>query len=108
MHACGLPTDELLNHGSPRLVYGVELTENVGHYLLGIDKRAKYILGQKNLRHLTQQIGTWWVKRWVLKRIAREEVLGRVAGHNFIHPISHGARVELPKDEFDTVARSGR
>lgn len=108
LDALGLPTDDLLNHGGPRLVYGVELAENVGPYLLGIDKRAKYILGQKNVRHLTQQIAGSWVKRWVLQRIAREEVLGRVAGHNFIHPIRHGARVELPRNEFDTVAPGGR
>lgn len=33
--ALGLPEDELLDHGTPRLVYGVQLAHNMGDYLLG-------------------------------------------------------------------------
>jgi hypothetical protein len=33
----------LLNHGGPRLIYGVKLTENTHAYLLGIDMRLKFI-----------------------------------------------------------------
>jgi hypothetical protein len=29
LDALGLPTDDLLNHGSPRLGYGVERIENI-------------------------------------------------------------------------------
>jgi hypothetical protein len=36
----GLPTDELLHHGNPRLVYRVRLVENVREHLPGIDKRS--------------------------------------------------------------------
>jgi hypothetical protein len=28
-------------------------------------------------------------------------VLERVEKHNLVHPIRHGARVEIPKTEFD-------
>ncbi len=35
-----MPTEELLHHGSLRLVYGVRLVENVREYLLGMEKPA--------------------------------------------------------------------
>ncbi|HVS37683.1 MAG TPA: Druantia anti-phage system protein DruA, partial [Gemmataceae bacterium] len=100
LDALGLPTDDLLNHGGPRLVYGVELTENTRAYLLGMDKHPRYILGRKNPKLQTQEIARWWMRRWLLPRIEREDVLARVAAHNFVHPIRHGARVVLPKAEL--------
>jgi hypothetical protein len=103
LDALGLPTDDLLNHGGPRLVYGVELAENTRAYLLGLDKHPRYLLGQKGPKHLTQQVARWWLRRWLLPRIAKEDVLRRVAGHNFVHPIRHGARVDLPKMDLDPV-----
>ena len=36
----GLSSDELLNHGGPRLVYGVPLAHNFREYLLGLDAAA--------------------------------------------------------------------
>jgi hypothetical protein len=97
----GLPTDELLNHGGPRLVYGVELTENTHAYLLGQDKRPKYILPLKSAAEMTPLIARWWASRWLLSRISRDDVLERVRRHNFVLPIRHGARVELPPAECD-------
>ena len=41
-------------------------------------------------------IANWWAKRWLLQRILKTQVLDRVARHTFVHPIRHGARVELP------------
>jgi hypothetical protein len=35
-------TDQF-NHGGPRLVYGVELTENTHAYLLGVDKHPSKV-----------------------------------------------------------------
>jgi Domain of unknown function (DUF4338) len=108
LDALGLPTDDLLNHGGPRLVYGVELAGNVKAYLLGMDKHPKYLLPLKSPRQTTQRIAKWWAKRWLLQRIQREDVLARVAGHNLVHPIRHGARVELPKGDFDAIVPAGR
>ncbi|MBI1916464.1 MAG: DUF4338 domain-containing protein [Planctomycetes bacterium] len=99
LDALGLPTDDLLNHGGPRLVYGVELTENTHAYLLGMDKHPKFILPQKGAKQLTQQIARWWMKRWLLPRVAKDGTLERVAQHNFVHPIRHGARVRVPSDD---------
>jgi hypothetical protein len=103
----GLPTDDLLNHGGPRLVYGVELTGNVRAYLLGMDRHPKYLLPLKSPRETTQTIAEWWVKRWLFQRIQRAEVLERVAGHHLVHPIRHGARVQLPETDFDPVVPDG-
>lgn len=99
LDALGLPTDDLLNHGGPRLVYGVELTHNTRAYLLGLDKHPHYVLAQKGPKQYTQQIVRGWAKRWLLSRIEKADVLERVAGHNFVHPIRHGARVVLPPAE---------
>ena len=96
----GLDTDELLNHGGPRLVYGVDLVKNTREFLLGIEKKPHYILAQKNSKLTTQQIAKWWVQRWMLPRIEKEDVLLRVESHNFVHPIRHGARVQMPASPF--------
>jgi hypothetical protein len=100
LDALGLSSDDLLNHGGPRLVYGVELIENTHAYLLGMDKQPKFILPQKSAKQLMQKIARWWMRRWMLPRLAKEGILARVAAHNFVHPIRHGARVRMPsKDE---------
>jgi hypothetical protein len=94
----GLSSDDLLNHGGPRLVYGVELIENTRAYLLGIDKHPRYRLGQNRPKLFSQQIARWWAKRWLLPRIEKEDILTRVASHHFVHPVRHGARVPLPPE----------
>ncbi len=96
-----LPTEELLHHGSPRLVYGVRLVENVREYLLGMEKRPRYLLPQRNAGAVTQEIIRYWRQRWLLPRIQRDDVLERVAGHNFVHPMRHGARVPLPRADIE-------
>ena len=100
LDALGLSSDDLLNHGGPRLVYGVELTENTRAYLLGMDKHPRYILGQRSPKQRTHEIARWWLRRWLLPRIDREDILARAAGHNFVQPVRHGARVQLPKEDL--------
>ncbi len=114
----GLDADELLRHGAPRLVYCVALVRNLWAYLLGMEKTPRYILPQlpapakrrgasqdSNSVRLGQEpnpilrgMVTWWLRRWLRGRLQRDDVLQRVAGHNFVHPIRHGARVVLPPD----------
>ena len=50
---------------------------------------------------LTEEMIRHWQERWLLPRIQRDDVLERVAGHNFIHPIRHGARVPLPRADIE-------
>jgi hypothetical protein len=101
LDALGLPTDDLLNHGGPRLVYGVSLAENAWADLLGMERHPRYILGQKNPKRRTQHIVRWRLRRWLLPRIRQEDVLVRVAVHSLVHPIRHGARVERPPADLD-------
>jgi hypothetical protein len=101
LNAMGLSSDELLNHGAPRLVYGVRLASNVHKYLLGIDKRPQYLFPQENAAAFTATITRWWCQRWLLHRIERDDVLDRVAQHNFVYPIRHGARVILPRADLE-------
>jgi hypothetical protein len=75
------------------------LIENTHRYLLGIDQQPKFILPQKGAKQLTQQIARWWMTRWLLPRIAKQGTLERVAAHNFVYPIRHGARVRVPSDD---------
>src|SRR5690349_892926 len=81
LNSLGLPTDDLLNHGGPRLVYGVELTHNTRAYLLGMEQRPKYILPLKKPLEITKDISRWWTIRWLLPRIDRDDILERVARH---------------------------
>ena len=91
----GLPTNDLLHHGVPRLDYQVKLAHNTRAYLLGRDKHPRYTLGQKGVKQWAQQIARWWLRRWLLSRVAKADVLGRVADHTLVHPIRHG--VSLPE-----------
>ena len=100
IHALGLPTDEILTHGTPRLVYGVSLVENLTEFLLGVNKKAKYYLPRQNGIETSKAISSWWLNRWVSKRITRPEILEKISRHTLVHPIQHGARVELPKTEY--------
>jgi len=97
----GLPEDELLHHGTPRLVYGVQLALNMRDYLLGRVKRPKYLMPSRLPRKATEGIVRWWFERWLMNRVSREDILERVARHTLVHPIRHGARVELPANDFE-------
>lgn len=89
----GLPSDELLQHGNRRVVYGVPLARNFREVLLGLDENAKYVLPTRRPRATSDALASFWIKRWLAKRIKNPEVLLEVARHALTYPISHGARV---------------
>ena len=92
----GFPSDELLRHGSQRLVYAVPLVSNLREFLLGIDRRPRY---RFDVRHSgSAAIATWWVHRWLAGRIERAGVLDAVRANSLARPIVHAARVPLPPD----------
>ncbi|MEX0717132.1 MAG: Druantia anti-phage system protein DruA [Planctomycetaceae bacterium] len=101
LNELGVPTAELLNHGAPRLIYGVSLIENLRDYLLGIAARPKYLIPQKPNRYGVEEFVRWWLERWIIQRIARDDVLQRMQEHHLTRPICHGARVRLPREDFD-------
>ena len=94
----GLPSDELLQHGSPRIVYGIALAHNAREVLLGRAHEPKYILPQDNPEAVTHDIARYWIERWVVSRVQRADVLSKIASHNLQYPIQHGARVALPPE----------
>jgi hypothetical protein len=100
----GLPSEELLTHGSPRLVYGVALARNFRDYLLGLDREPEYMVTAKDPAVATEQIALWWVQRWLMRRVVRDDILDEVARHQFTYPVRHGARVSAPPEEDGQVA----
>lgn len=101
LSAVGVRADEILRHGTPRIVYGAGLVENLEDYVLGISKKAKYYLPRQNGREVSDKMCRWWVERWVWRRIGRKEVLDRIGRHSLVHPIRHGGRVELPQSDIE-------
>jgi hypothetical protein len=94
----GLPADELLMHGNPRVVYGVSIAENFREVLLGRDRRPKYFLSLKKAREHSELLAEFWRKRWLTGRIMRPGILETVKKHTLSYPITHGARVRLPEE----------
>ncbi|HXG71209.1 MAG TPA: Druantia anti-phage system protein DruA [Gemmatimonadaceae bacterium] len=97
LDAIGLPSDALLQHGSPRLVYGVALAKNFREVLFGLDRRPKYLL--RAGPSTTGAIADFWRVRWLAKRVLLPEVIADVQSHTLAYPVRHGARVILPGDE---------
>jgi uncharacterized protein DUF4338 len=91
----GLPSELLLQHHRPRVVYAVTLVRNLREYLLGFHERPDYVAPLD--KGGTAKIAAWWRERWLRNRIASDDVLGLLAGHTLIHPICHGARVAGPR-----------
>jgi hypothetical protein len=89
----GLPSDVLLVHGSPRLIYAVPLARNTRAVLLGLDARPDCVFAQDQPVTRTRQLVAWWRERWLTGRVRRPEVLARVAAERLTFPLMHGARV---------------
>jgi len=109
----GLPSDILLRHGAPRVVYGIPLARNFREFLFGLTETPDYLLPQTEPRRGTEMIIDWWRARWLARRVMRDDVRSRVAGHRLSLPVRHGARVPLPplspdNDEFEMPTSSVR
>lgn len=91
----GWPSDELLRHRRPRLVYGVVLVDNLLPYLLGVDQEPHYLF-RRNVSNDVKRICVWWYERWLCKRILSTDVLAELREHRLDRPVRHGARVKLP------------
>jgi hypothetical protein len=95
----GLPQDDLLKHGSKRVVYGVALASNFREFMLGMAESPKYLITPTRVKQKTELIADYWRQRWLLNRIAKPGLLDEVAHHTCVHPIRHGAQVEAPASD---------
>lgn len=95
----GLPSDILLKHGNRRIVYGIPLAENFRRLLMGLETKPHYIVPQSDPRRKTSMIGSYWIHRWLSRRIEQDSVLTQVASNCLAYPIHHGAQVKLTGDE---------
>jgi len=77
------------------------VSENLPMYLLRIEAKPRYYLPKGKIRQASERIARWWMERWVLKRVLREDVRTRIAQQTLVNPIRHGARVELPRMDSD-------
>ncbi len=68
LDALGIKSDSILHHATPRIFFGCELCPGARSMLLGLD--------QSDLTAPTcSDIGAAWRRRWVSKRVRREETL---------------------------------
>jgi hypothetical protein len=102
MEVVGLPPDKLMQHGTPRIVYGVALAEQFREVLLGQrTNKPRYFFSLDDSKSVTRGIGNYWIKRWLSRRIEQDDVLADVESQTLVYPITHGARVKLPPTGFE-------
>jgi hypothetical protein len=99
LDALGLPADELLRHGRQRIVYGISVATNLREFLLGMEREPDYIFDVMSSDQSSDEIASWWMERWLSRRIESDDVLAGVEEHTLVRPIRHGARVALPRIE---------
>jgi hypothetical protein len=104
LNVLGLNSDYLLEHGSPRLVYGVALARNFRRYLMGTDTKPRYYFPLNNPKETSEKIAGWWAKRWLINRLKRDDVLTQLETHCMTHPIKHGARVPPIAKPYATLS----
>lgn len=93
----GWPSDDLLQHGRQRIIYGVSLVTNLLPYLIELDAQPMYRF-RSNVADDTAKVVRWWAKRWLDRRLGSEEALGRIESHHALDGSgAHGARVVLPE-----------
>ena len=75
-------------------------TKNIEAYLIGKEKRPKYIIPQNFPKKRSEKIIKHWANRWLIKRLDRKDIIEKIESHSLDHPVNHGARVSLPETEY--------
>ena len=74
---------------------------NATDYLLSKEKDPEYIYDLRKIKKNTTAIIERWAQRWLRPRLTREDILEQIAKQNLIYPITHDAKVVLPKFDID-------
>ena len=75
--ALGLNQSNLLQHGSPRIVYGVHLAANARRVLLGVDDEPRYMM-PLTASQTEAEIVNFWTKRWLQGRLNHDPAMQAV------------------------------
>jgi hypothetical protein len=104
LNALGISSDEMLQHGIEKVVYGVTVVSNCARYLLRLDDAPQYLFSLDEPQASTARIAQHWFERWAFSRMGRSETERKLINHTLVRPIRHGARVVLPIDDADQLA----
>jgi hypothetical protein len=104
LDALGISSEEMLQHGIGKVVYGVAMISNTSRYLLRLDDTPKYLFSLDEAQASTARIARHWLERWASDRMRRSETEQKLLAHTLIRPIRHGARVVLPSDDEDQLS----
>jgi Druantia protein DruA len=94
--ALGWDSDQLLRHRRERLVFGVELINNVAEYLLGMDTYPDWRIDPNDCNDVSS-LTEWWTQRWVVDRFDQSPRQAALRSHRVGRPLQHGARVQMPE-----------
>lgn len=74
----GLNQTNLLQHGSPRIIYGVPLVSNLSRVVLGVDDEPDYAIDPAS-RGAEREIARYWIERWLAARLDHRPAIDAVA-----------------------------
>jgi hypothetical protein len=104
LNALGISSQEMLQHGIEKVVYGAALVSNSSRYLLRLDDTPEYLFSLEEAQASTARIAQHWFERWASARMVRSETVQKLLVHTLVRPIRHGARVVLPSDDGDQLS----
>lgn len=93
LRAIGFDDDVTLTHGIRKTFYAIPLISNLQKYLLGVSVKAKFVYSLRNKKIFSGLVVAWWVKKWMSRRMNRQDILHRVKNETHTYPNRHGARV---------------
>jgi hypothetical protein len=103
LDALGISSDDMLQHGIEKVVYGAALVSNARRYLLRLDDTPHYLFSLDKPELSTENIARYWFDRWACPRMMRPETEQKLLAHTLVRPIRHGARVQIPTDDMDQM-----
>lgn len=99
--ALGLNQTNLLQHGAPRIIYGVPLAKNVKRLLLGIDATPDYAIDPSSEQG-EANIADFWIDRWLSSRLDHAPAIKAVACST---PLTERVSRLIPERNIETVSQ---